>query len=186
MKDILLKYFRINKYFNNTAFSLVEFMFVISIAAILLSMSVLITNKIIRREKVADATNRIVSMIKEAQRLSQIDMWDNVSGEDWGYTIPEQQLYGIMFNENDVKIIKTKDLSPDNESEYNEMTSYLLKGVRLVNDEDGNINNLRIYFTDLGYVYLLPASVILEDLLGDYRKGISISAMGRVNVQNID
>jgi len=183
----MLKYFRINKYFNSTAFSLVEFMVVLSIAAILLLMSVVIANKVIRREKVADTTNRIVSMIKEAQRLSQIDMWDNVSDEGWGYTIPGQQLYGIIFNENDVKIIKTRDLSPDNESDYNEMTSYLLKGVRLVNDKDGNINNLRIYFTDLGYVYLLPpASVILEDLLGDYRKEISISAMGRVNVKNID
>ena len=182
----MLKYFRINKYFNNTAFSLVEFMVVLSIAAILLSMSVVIANKIIRKEKVADTTNRIVSMIKEAQRLSQIDMWTNVSDEDSEYTIPGQRLYGIIFNENDVKIIKTRDLSPDNESDYSEMASYLLKGVRLVNDEDGNINNLRIYFTDLGYVYPLSASVILEDLLGEYRKGISISAMGRVNVKNID
>jgi prepilin-type N-terminal cleavage/methylation domain-containing protein len=180
---------------RNKGFTIIELIVVIVIIAILLGISTLVASKIIRRERVISETDRIVSLLKEAQKYSMINsFYKDADG------IIQKRHYGV-------RIYKANNAYGNN-NEYNFIISLVWKNLKSndysdeVVDKTYNISEIKIYkvptnsnnepqLVDNESVYFNDTALTsdnktlrITDTVDEYKRDIVISPMGHINVES--
>lgn len=182
-------------YVRNKGFTIIELIVVIVIIAILLGISTLVASKIIRRERVASETDRLVSLLKEAQKYSMINSFykdDNGAIQKRHYGVRIYKANNTYRNNNENNFIISlvwKNLNDRNfEYERNER-SYDVSQINIYKLSNKNANgtelidNERVYFNDTGSTSD-NKTLRITDTVDEYKRDIVISPMGHINVKS--
>ena len=180
---------------RNKGFTIIELIVVIVIITILLGISTLVASKIIRRETVASETDRIVSLLKEAQKYSMINSFYKdpdgiIQKRHYGVRITKANNTSGNNNEDTFKIsLVWKNLNDRNfEYERNER-SYDVSQINIYKLSNNNANgtelidNETVYFSDTGSTSD-NKTLRITDSLDEYKRDIVISPMGHINVES--
>jgi prepilin-type N-terminal cleavage/methylation domain-containing protein len=180
---------------RNKGFTIIELIVVIVIITILLGISTLVASKIIRRETVASETDRIVSLLKEAQKYSMINSFYKdpdgiIQKRHYGVRITKANNTSGNNNEDTFKIsLVWKNLNDRNfEYERNER-SYDVSQINIYKLSNKNANgtelidNETVYFSDTGSTSD-NKTLRITDSLDEYKRDIVISPMGHINVES--
>ena len=180
---------------RNKGFTIIELIVVIVIITILLGISTLVASKIIRRETVASETDRIVSLLKEAQKYSMINSFYKdpdgiIQKRHYGVRITKANNTSGNNNEDTFKIsLVWKNLNDRNfEYERNER-SYDVSQINIYKLSNNNANgtelidNETVYFSDTGSTSD-NKTLRITDIVDEYKRDIVISPMGHINVES--
>ena len=179
---------------RNKGFTIIELIVVIVIITILLGISTLVASKIIRRERVISETDRLVSLLKEAQKYSMINSFykDNEGIQKRHYGVRIYKANNTYRNNNENNFIISlvwKNLN-DRKFEYerNER-SYDVSQINIYKLSNNNANgtelidNETVYFSDTGSTSD-NKTLRITDIVDEYKRDIVISPMGHINVES--
>ena len=185
---------------RNKGFTIIELIVVIVIIAILLGISTLVASKIIRRERVASETDRLVSLLKEAQKYSMINSFykdnEGIQKRHYGVRITKANNTSGNNNVNTFKISlvwknlndRINDRINDEKIEKDER-SYDVSQINIYKLSNNNANgtelidNETVYFSDTGSTSD-NKTLRITDPLDEYKRDIVISPMGHINVES--
>ena len=179
---------------NNKGFTIIELIVVIAIIAILLGISTLVASKVIRRERVISETDRLVSLLKEAQKYSMINsFYKDADG------IIQKRHYGVRIykannvyrnnNENDFSIsLVWKKLKSNNYAEEVVDKTHNISEIKIYkvpanNKEPQLVDDERVYFNDTALTSD-NKTLRITDTVDEYKRDIVISQMGHINVES--
>ena len=198
MENILKIFHNINKklhiFKKNKGFTIIELFVVIAIIAILLGISTLVASKVIRRERVASETDKLVSLLKEAQKYSMINsFYKDADG------IIQKRHYGVRIykannvyrnnNENDFSIsLVWKKLKSNNYAEEVVDKTHNISEIKIYkvpanNKEPQLVDDERVYFNDTALTSD-NKTLRITDTVDEYKRDIVISQMGHINVES--
>ena len=198
MENILKIFHNINKklhiFKKNKGFTIIELFVVIAIIAILLGISTLVASKVIRRERVISETDRLVSLLKEAQKYSMINsFYKDADG------IIQKRHYGVRIykannvyrnnNENDFSIslvwkkLKSNDYAEEVVDKTHNISEIKIYKVPANNKEPQLVDDERVYFNDTALTSD-NKTLRITDTVDEYKRDIVISQMGHINVES--
>jgi type II secretory pathway pseudopilin PulG len=171
------------------AFTIIELIVVITIIIILLSISTLVASKVIRRERVESETNKLVSLLKEAQKYSMINKcFQNCT---------QKQQYGVRIAKGNnmeefiISLVRKIQVKTDentlNEKELKEKEFYINKiNIYRIpprnNSQPIPLDNESIYFNDSGTTEN-TMRLRISDNLNEFKRDIVISQLGHINIE---
>lgn len=176
---------------KNKAFTIIELIVVLGIIVVLLGISTLVANKMIRNERVISETDRLVSLLKEAQKYSMINSYYKKDG------LIQKRHYGVRIarsnNQNnedtfDISLVWKNVNSNNYEDEITEKRYTLnkIKIYKLSQNADNQaelVDNETVYFNDLALT-TDNKTLRITDVLDEYKRDIVISQMGHINVES--
>jgi len=198
MENILKIFHNTNKKLHSfkkkKGFTIIELIVVIAIIGILLGISTLVANKIIRRERVVSETDRLVSLLKEAQKCSMINsFYKDADG------IIQKRHYGVRIykannayrnnNENNFSIslvwkkLKSNDYAEEIVDKTYNISEIKIYKVPANNKEPQLVDDERVYFNDTALTSD-NKTLRITDTVGEYKRDIVISPMGHINVES--
>ena len=198
MENILKIFHNTNKklhiFKKKKGFTIIELIVVIAIIGILLGISTLVANKIIRRERVISETDRLVSILKEAQKYSMINsFYKDADG------IIQKRHYGVRIskannvyrnnNENDFSIslvwkkLKSNDYAEEVVDKTHNISEIKIYKVPANNKEPQLVDDERVYFNDTALTSD-NKTLRITDTVDEYKRDIVISQMGHINVES--
>jgi prepilin-type N-terminal cleavage/methylation domain-containing protein len=175
-------------------FTIVELFVVLAIITILLGASAWVVSKTIRRERVISETDKLVSLLKEAQKYSMINSYYKKDG------LIQKRHYGVRIARN------SNQSGANNEARFNislvwknvnsnnyegEVTdkSYSINNIKIykisprANNQSELIDNETIYFNDMALT-TDNMTLRITDVIEEYKRNIAISQVGHINVES--
>jgi prepilin-type N-terminal cleavage/methylation domain-containing protein len=180
---------------RNKGFTIIELIVVIVIIAILLGISTLVASKIIRRERVISETDRIVSLLKEAQKYSMINSFykdpnERIQKRHYGVRIYKaNNAYGNNNEYNFIISLVWKNLKSNDYSDEVVDKTYNISEIKIYkvptnsNNEPQLVDNESVYFNDTALTSD-NKTLRITDTVDEYKRDIVISPMGHINVES--
>jgi Tfp pilus assembly protein FimT len=165
------------------------------IIAILLGISTLVASKIIRRERVISETDRIVSLLKEAQKYSMINSFykdpnERIQKRHYGVRIYKaNNAYGNNNEYNFIISLVWKNLKSNDYSDEVVDKTYNISEIKIYkvptnsNNEPQLVDNESVYFNDTALTSD-NKTLRITDTVDEYKRDIVISPMGHINVES--
>ena len=178
---------------RNKGFTIIELIVVIVIIAILLGISTLVASKIIRRERVISETDRLVSLLKEAQKYSMINSFykdnEGIQKRHYGVRIYKANNTYRNNNENNFiislvwKKLKSNDYAEEVVDKTHNISEIKIYKVPANNKEPQLVDDERVYFNDTALTSD-NKTLRITDTVDEYKRDIVISQMGHINVES--